>query len=77
MSKPVSYPMRELLRKILAGRPDYMGGGPYMLSNTNSTAEALEVRGLIERAHSPEARRSLRFAWTITDAGRAELGVPK
>jgi hypothetical protein len=70
----ISYAMHRVLKDVERGRLDCLGGGPFQVGNTNSTAAALKTRGLICLADDQsEASRSLRFAWVLTDSGRAAL----
>lgn len=70
----LSMAMKEMLRKVQDGNPSYFGGGAYQISNTNRTADALESRGLIERAaDQSRARQTLCRAWVLTEAGRKAL----
>jgi len=70
--KPISLTMARMLDDVERGWGD--GTRPFQISNTNSTAGALEARGLIVMADDQSrARRTLCWAWLLTAAGRMAL----
>lgn len=73
----LSLTQRDMLRKVAKGYAHWRDADdtrPYQISNTNRTAGALESRGLIAMAEDQsEARKTLCFAWVVTDDGRKAL----
>jgi hypothetical protein len=72
----ISYAMRHMLQQVRDGCWWANGGGePFMIGNTNRTAESLETRGLIRPCvDQTEARKTLRRAYELTPAGAEIVG---
>jgi hypothetical protein len=71
----LSRTMKSMLVKVGRGHP-YEDKRPTEVSNTNRTCEALERQGLIKMAEDQSrARRTLCFAWTLTDQGSELLAA--